>query len=106
VFGRAGISDGNPNPIEWFLSFGVGGHSLLAGRPDDTFGIGWYYTGISDELGPVVSSLLGDGQGVELYYAIAITEWVHVTPDLQVVAPNEVGLDTALVAGLRARVDF
>jgi len=70
VFGRAGISDGNPNPIEWFLSFGVGGHSLLAGRPDDTFGIGWYYTGISDEFGPFVSSVLGDGQGVELDYNI------------------------------------
>lgn len=106
VFGRASISDGNPNPVEWFLSLGVGGHSLLAGRPDDTFGIGWYYTGISDEFGPVVSNLLGDGQGVELYYNIAITEWVHVTPDLQVVVPNEVSLDTAIVAGLRARVDF
>ena len=24
LFGRAGISDGNPNPIEWSVSFGVG----------------------------------------------------------------------------------
>lgn len=106
VFGRAGISDGNPNPIEWFLSFGVGGHSLLSGRPDDTFGIGWYYTGISDEFGPVVSSLLTDGQGVELYYNIAITEWFQVTPDLQIVEPNTIALDTAIIPGLRARVEF
>ena len=92
--------------MQWFLSFGVGGHSQLAGRQDDTFGIGWYYTGISDEFGPVVSSVLGDGQGVEVYYRIAITEWFHVTPDLQVVAPNEVTAETALVTGLRARIDF
>lgn len=67
VFGRAGISDGNPNPVQWLLSFGVGGSSPLSGRRDDSFGVGWYYTGISDELGPVVSGLLNHGQGIELY---------------------------------------
>jgi porin len=106
LFGRAGISDGNPNPISWFLSFGIGGDSPFAGRTNDTFGIGWYYTGISDEFGPVVSRLLRDGQGVELYYNIAITEWFHVTPDLQIVEPNAASIDTAIVPGVRARIDF
>ena len=106
VFGRAGLSDGNPNPISWYLSFGIGGDSPFAGRTDDTFGIGWYYTGISDEFGPVVSRLLRDGQGVELYYDVAVTEWFHVTPDLQIVEPNAASLDTAIVPGLRARIDF
>jgi porin len=106
LFGRAGISDGNPNPIEWFLSVGIGGNSPIAGRYDDFFGVGWYYTGISDELGPVVSRLLGDGQGVELYYSIAVSEWFHVTPDLQIVDPNAASIDTAIVPGVRARIDF
>jgi porin len=106
LFGRAGISDGNPNPISWFLSFGIGGNSPIADRDDDTFGIGWYYTGISNELGPAFSRQFHDGQGVELYYSIAVTEWSHVTPDLQFVEPNFIGLNTAIIPGLRARIDF
>ncbi|MCP4784506.1 MAG: carbohydrate porin [Fuerstiella sp.] len=106
LFGRAGISDGNPNPVQWSLSFGIGGSSPISGRRDDSFGIGWYYTGISDEMGPVVSSLFNDGQGVELYYSIAVTKWFYVTPDLQVVEPNAVTAETAIVPGVRVRVDF
>ena len=106
VFGRAGLSDGNPNAIKWSLSFGVGGNSVLPNREDDTFGIGWYYTKISDEFGPIVSSVLRDGQGVELYYKIAISEGVHVTPDLQIVQPDQVGLNTAIVPGIRMQVAF
>ncbi|HIK95125.1 MAG TPA: carbohydrate porin [Planctomycetes bacterium] len=106
VFGRAGISDGNPNPVQWSLSFGIGGSSLISGRRDDSFGVGWYYTGISDEMGPVVSSVFNDGQGVELYYSIAVTKWFNITPDLQIVEPNAVTASTAVVPGLRVRVDF
>ncbi len=105
VFGRAGISDGNPNPIRWFLSFGVGGHSPFANREDDLFGIGWYYNGLSDEFGPILSNLLNDGQGIELFYDIAITEYLRVAPDLQVVDPNRT-VDWSLVAGVRVRADF
>ncbi len=106
VFGRAGISDGNPNPVQWSLSFGIGGSSLISGRRDDSFGVGWYYTGISDEMGPVVSSVFNDGQGVELYYSIAVTKWFNITPDLQIVELNAVTASTAVVPGLRVRVDF
>jgi porin len=106
VFGRAGISDGNPNPIEWFLSFGVGGNSRLPGREDDRFGIGWYYNGLSDEFGPVLSAVLDDGQGVELYYDIALSERCRLALDLQIVEPNLIGVDTALVPGIRSHIEF
>jgi len=102
----AGISDGNPNPIEWTLSFGVGGQSQLAGREDDSFGIGWYYLGISDEFGPLLANLIDDGQGVEMYYEIAMTEALRLALDLQVVDPNFVAADTAVVPGIRARIEF
>ena len=62
--------------------------------------------GISDELGPIVSTVLTDGQGVELYYNIEINEFLHVTPDLLIVEPNTTSVDTAVVAGVRARLDF
>jgi porin len=84
----------------------LGGNSRLPGREDDRFGIGWYYLGISDELGPVLAGLLDEGQGVELYYDIAISERCRLALDLQVVEPNAVGADTALVPGIRSHVEF
>jgi len=106
VFGRAGIGDDGTNAIAWFLSFGVGGRS---GRGDDTFGVGWYYSGTSDKLTPTLAAALGgvgDGQGVELYYDIAVTPWCHLTPDVQFIEPARETLETATVAGLRARIVF
>jgi len=73
---------------------------------DDRFGIGWYYLGLSDEFGPVLTALLDDGQGVELYYDIALTERCRLALDLQVVEPNSVGADTAVVLGIRSHVEF
>jgi porin len=109
VFGRWGVADDNSNPLEWFLSFGIGGNSPLCGREADTFGIGYYYAATSDELGPLVQTLLGpigDGQGVELFYNYQVAPWVHLTPDLQVLDPARDNVDTALVLGLRGKIDF
>ncbi len=109
VFGRAGVADDRTNPLGWFLSFGVGGNSLLPGREEDTFGAGWYYVGLSDEVGPLLTTALGplgDGQGVELYYNAVVTEWFHLTPDLQVLVPGRRSVDTDLILGLRGRIIF
>ncbi|TWT97736.1 Carbohydrate-selective porin, OprB family [Botrimarina colliarenosi] len=104
-FGRAGIADQDANPLSWFLSFGLGGHNPTKGHEADTFGAGWYVAGSSDEIGPVLETLLGpigDGHGVELFYNWQATPWLNVTPDLQVVVPARENVDTALVLGLRA----
>ena len=103
-FGRFGVSDGNPNIAEWFLSAGIGGNSPIRCRERDTFGIGYYFVGTSDELNIVRSA--GDGQGVELYYNIAVTPSLQITPDLQILIPGNPRFDTAVVVGLRARIDF
>lgn len=109
LFGRAAITDGNPNPIEWFLSLGIGGNSPIACREDDTFGAGWFVNGASDEIGPVTTALLGldDGHGVELFYNVAVTQAIHVTADLQILEPASTRLaNTAVVAGLRVKIDL
>jgi carbohydrate-selective porin OprB len=49
-----------------------------------------------------------------LFYNIAVTPWFNVAPDLQVVfpardetlPPNRQSIDTSLVLGLRAKIDF
>ena len=108
-FGRFSVSDGNPTPFNYFLSAGIGGDSRLGDDRGDTFGIGWYYTGLSDQFGPAAQAALGprDGQGVELYYSFPCTPWLAVTPDVQFIRPENSTFtsgDSAFVYGLRVNV--
>lgn len=100
-FGRFGFSDGNPNPVEFAYSFGVGGNAPW--RLEDTFGAGFYYLDLSDDALLDVLQVT-DEKGFEVYYNIGITPWLHVTPDLQIVAPGLPGTDTAYILGLRTHV--
>jgi porin len=103
IFGRLGLSDGNPNPLRWFASAGLGGNSPIGGRENDTWGVGYYHGGASNELPGL---LLEDANGVELFYNIEVTPWCHITPDLQVIDGAVKAADTAVVAGVRARITF
>ena len=49
---------------------------------------------------------VGDFQGGEIYYNAQITPWFHLTADLQVVEPALGANDTAVVAGMRAKLEF
>lgn len=105
IFGRFGISDGEANPIHHFASFGVGGKGLIPGRTNDEFGVGYYWLGASnstafDQLN------FGDSQGFEAYYDIAITPWMRLTPDVQVIDPSQQNVDTSVVLGLRLTMEF
>jgi porin len=108
LFGNLGIADDNPSPIRWFASAGISGASPIAGRKADSFGIGYFYLGVSDTLKNLAPVLLPlkDEQGVELYYNVAVTPWCQVTPDLQVIAPVQDKVDASLLVGLRAKIDF
>jgi porin len=72
----------------------------------DTWGLGWYFVGTSDEFGAIPRAKFGprDGTGVELYYNVQVTPWLNITPDLQYVRPGLGRLtsgDDAFVYGLR-----
>lgn len=104
LFGRASISDGNPTPLRYFLSFGIGGDSPLRQDRGDTFGIGWYYVGASNEFGALPQFLFGprDGSGIETFYNIQVTPWLNITPDVQYIRPEAGAIATdAFVGGLR-----
>ncbi|MEX1042304.1 MAG: carbohydrate porin [Pirellulaceae bacterium] len=109
VFGRAGIADDQANPLAYFLSAGIGGDSPFYGRQNDRFGVGYYYLGTSDEIGVFLQGALGtigDGQGAELFYNYEVTPWCHLTGNMQVLVPEVEDVDTALLIGLRAKIDF
>jgi len=103
LFGRLGFSDGNPNPVEWFGSIGVGGN--VPKRTQDTFGIGMYHAGISSDA--LLAGLgIDDETGFEMFYNVGITPWFHVTVDFQVIDSGLPGADTPVVLGLRTRWNF
>ena len=108
VFAAGGISDGNPNPIRYSLSGGIGGRSMLPGRTLDTFGVGYYYLGLSDQVKQLARPFrpLRDEYGVELFYNIALTPWCRLTPNFTVARPSTVGLDTTIITGLRLQLAF
>ena len=74
-------------------------------------GVGYFYSGLSGDLKDFFRSIprapeLRDLQGVELYYNAAITPWFHLTADLQFVQPAVSANDTAVVLGLRGKIDL
>jgi porin len=107
IFGRFGWTTGQANPVEQFYSFGVGGKGILEGRDKDTFGVGYYCINLSDDLPGILNT--SDEQGVEAFYNIQITPWLHITPDFQVITRPGGGFrdrDVALVYGIRAQMTF
>jgi porin len=108
-FGRASLSDGNPTPLRYFLSAGIGGDSPFKGwSRGDTFGLGWYYVGASTEFSPVTQALFAprNGTGVELYYQFQLTPWLAITPDLQYIKPGLLSrqADDAYIFGVRVNM--
>ena len=106
LFGRVGVSGGEVNPVKAFYSIGLGGKGMIPGREKDTFGLGYYYLSTSDKLPKVIKNRIEDEQGVEAYYNIEVTPWLHVTPDLQLIDPVRSSTDMTWVAGLRVKIDF
>lgn len=108
VFGNVGVSDGNPNPIHWFFNCGVAGISPLPGRSADSFGIGWYFVGVSEDLKQASASSfpLRDEQGGEIYYDVSVTPWFRLTADLQGINPALIAARPALLVGLRGKIIF
>jgi porin len=92
LFGRLGASPGNPNPARYFFSIGAGGKGMLPGREHDRFGVGYYYIDVKDPTfqRPLMTrAFLRDEWGIEIFYNFAITPWMLLTPDLQIIAGSQ-----------------
>jgi porin len=116
MFAQLGISDDNPNPLNWTGSVTLIADGVIPGRERDAFGVGYFYTGLSqnfkDLVSPVLSIAAGedislqDLQGVEVYYKFGLTPWLDVTADLQVVQPSINTFDTDVIASVRTKITF
>jgi porin len=113
VFGMSGLSDGNPNPIRWNATIGLGAGGVIPGRDRDTLGVSYFHLGVSDDFkdllsGPGAPRVLTqrDEEGVELFYNAALTGWCHLTADLQIVPPSTREFGTTVLIGTRLKIDF
>lgn len=121
VFFSAGASDGNPNPIKYAFLAGLGGKGVVPGRLNDTFGAGLARTQFSSAFVPFLRERLGLGleheDSFEAFYNLALTGWLSVTADLQIIDPalkkalspsglSLMNVDTGTVAGIRLRIRF
>jgi porin len=103
VFWRIGFGDEDTNPIATQWAGGVGGKSGLFCRPNDAWGVGAYYLDLSRHLR---AAHLTDEKGIEAFYSVGITPWMHVTPSIQVIDPGIREFDTTVIGSLRLQIDF
>ncbi len=103
-FGRVGIASDNRNLVPLYFDTGFNFQGILPGRADDTLGLGFSYTQLSDEL--VAGG--GDEEVVELTYRLALGDHVFLQPDLQfIIHPGATeSATTAIVAGLRLNLSY
>jgi porin len=119
LFGRFGASEGNPNPVQYFYSAGIGAKGLIPDRELDQCGIGYYYNSINNptlQRPRSTTTFLRDEWGFEAYYNVALTPWLLVTPDVQVIGPAQKrqlislrggeSVGTATVLGIRGQLIF
>ena len=116
--------------MHFFYSLGIGGKGVIPGRERDRYGFGFYYIDVKNpKLQGLFrgTELLRDEYGFEAFYNIAITPWLQLTPDIQVVrgaqkekitigtSPGRLGLPfiasrknigTSTTLGLRLRMVF
>jgi len=105
LFGRFGWSTGDANPMETFYSIGLGGKGILNERDNDTYGLGYYYLSMSDDMADFFN--MEREQGIELFYNVEVTPWWHVTADFQyIIDPGGGSANDAFVFSIRTQISF
>ena len=121
MFFNFGAADGDTNPVKYSFATGIGGNGAIPGRKSDNFGVGWAHTQFSDNFVPFLRKQLHLGleheNAFEMFYNAAITQWLRMSLDLQVIDTglqktlsddrNSLkGVGTAVVGGVRMYIRF
>jgi porin len=125
LFARAMIAPGDRNLVDFSVNAGVNLKAPLPGRGDDTFGLGFGFTTVSNGArgldrdtaffsGP--SPVRSHETFLEATYQVQVTPWIQIQPDLQYIMrpgggisnPNNPGqmLKNELVVGVRTNITF
>jgi porin len=89
MFGRVGYAPQQTNTITRDASMALFAHGLFERRPNDSFGMGFYYNRISSPLKVDIAQLTGrstavqNEKGSEIFYDFAITPAFRLIPSYQ-----------------------
>jgi porin len=108
VFARYGYAHGEMNAINHFWSVGASYLGPLPGRDKDVLGFGMAQSIMSKDLRREVNELADRETVYQLYYAMSVTPWCVISPDLQVVTNPGGDKDArdAFIGGVRVKIDF
>jgi carbohydrate-selective porin OprB len=89
IFGRIGYAPQDTNPITRNASIALFARGVFTGREYDSFGIGFYYNQISNNLKTDITQFTAgmasarNESGAEIFYNFAITPAVSLIPSYQ-----------------------
>jgi len=108
LFGQFGTASRRTSPIQTWLTLGIGGNTPFKSRPRDWFGAAYSFSSISSDLKDALDPLvrLRDEHQFEGFYNFAVTPWLFLTGDIQVIRPTRPRAETAWVPGLRMKIVF
>ncbi len=108
LFFRFGYTPEDRNPWNIFVSGGIGGRGVIPDRPLDRYGLGFFSMIESSDLDdqPLLGGALGTEWGMEVFYNVAITPWLQVSPDLQYVESGLPGVDDSVILAMRMQLYF
>lgn len=106
IYGRLGVTAGDPNPIQSSLAMGLSGEGMWRSRPWDGFGLGVYRYNWTGGLSTALLTPLQSETGVEMYYSLAMAPWLSLSPNVQIIRPATVGASLLTVLGLRSVFRF
>ena len=79
---------------------------MIPRRSRDNWGSGYYHDTFSEELkDSLVTGRLRNEQGWEAFYNFAVTPWLGLGADVQIIGPALAGRN-AVFAGLRTTIRF
>jgi porin len=109
ILGKVGVSDAKTSPFGVTASLSWEAFGAFDCRPYDRLGVGYFYSALNSDfknLFLLTGNPLEDLHGAEIYYNAQIVPWFHLTVDPQVINPAQVANDTAVIVGLRGKMDF
>ena len=109
LFTLGNVTDGNPSPVKWSVIAGLAGNNLLEGRENDRWGVGFFHYALTEPLLAGLAELRVNRRsegGVEAFYNFAITPWLRLSGDLQVIDPWIPSASRAVYAALRLQTKF
>jgi porin len=103
IFGRLTFADDKTNPWKTSVALGLGARGVIDGRPDDMFGVGYFYNGLTEKG---LIEKLDDGQGVEGYYNAAILPSLRLSLNLQWLKSVRPRIDNTFAVSTRLQLVF